>query len=128
MSHFTRVKTQMVERAFLVQALRDLGHEVEEGDVQIRGYAGRKTRVEVKIPTSNRGYDIGFRKDGAVYEMVADWWGIHGIKRDQLVQQLTQRYAYQAARAKLAEQGFELVDEQRQKDGRIHLTLRRTVY
>jgi hypothetical protein len=60
--------------------------------------------------------------------MVADWWGIRGIKRDQLVQQLTQRYAYQAARTKLAEQGFELVEEEQQKDGRIHLMLRRTVY
>jgi hypothetical protein len=128
MSHFTRIKTQMVERAFLVQALRDLGHQVEEGDVHIRGWGGQRTRVEIKIPTKNRGYDIGFRKEGQVYEMVADWWGIRGIKRDQLLQQLTQRYAYQATRTKLAEQGFELVEEQQQKDGRLHLTLRRTVY
>jgi uncharacterized protein DUF1257 len=125
MSHFTRVKTQMVEKEFIVKALEDLGYAYEEGSVEIRGYGGNRDRVEIRVPTSNRGYDIGFRKAGKVYEMVADWWGIRDIKQEHFVQQLMQRYSYHTARTKLEEQGFLLVTEENQQDGRIHLVLRR---
>jgi hypothetical protein len=40
---------------------------------------------------------------------------------------LTQRYAYHVARAKLAEQGFDLVSEKAQEGEQIHLVLRRLV-
>jgi len=125
MSHFTRIKTQIVEKKHLTQALRDLNYAYEEGNVEIRGYGGNRTAVEIKIPTSNRGYDIGFRKSGAAYELVADWYGIRGIDQKQFVQQLTQRYVYHATKDKLEEQGFSLVAEEVERDGRVHLTLRR---
>lgn len=127
MSHFTRIKTQMVEKEYLVQALKDLGYAYEEGNLKIRGFGGQRTPVEVKIPKKSFGYDIGFRKAGDAYEVVADWWGIRGISRKRFVQQVTQRYAYHAARAKLEAQGFALASEEIQKDGRIHLVLRRMV-
>jgi hypothetical protein len=123
-SHFTRLKTRMVQREHLVAALRDLGHNPEVGDLQARGFAGSRTAVEVKIAASS-GYDLGFRHTPAGYEVVADWWGVRGIKQQEFVQQLSQRYAYHAARGKLQEQGFDLVSEERQADGRIHLVLRR---
>lgn len=125
MSHFTKVKTQMVEKEYLIRALQDMQYSFEEGKVEIRGWNGRRTRVEIKVPTRNRGYDIGFLKSGAAYEIVADWWGIRDMKREQFAQQLHQRYAYHAARAKLERQGFSLVNEASEKDGRIHLVLRR---
>ncbi len=59
--------------------------------------------------------------------MVADWWGINDIKQEQFLQQISQRYAYHAAKAKLEEQGFSLVSEETQEGERIHLVLRRTV-
>ncbi len=127
MSHFTRIKTQMVEQEYLTQALTDLNYSWEVGNVQIRGYAGRRTPVEIKIPTQNRKYDIGFQKVGDAYEIVADWWGIRDINRTQFQQQLTQRYAYHAARAKLAQQGFSLVSEDVQEGEQIRLVLRRVV-
>jgi len=127
MSHFSRIKTSLVEKEYLVNALKDLGYQPEVGAVQVRGYGGNRTEVEVKIATGNTGYDIGFRKAGDSYEMVADWWGIHGISQEQLLQDLTQRYAYHASRAKLEQQGFELVTEETHEDGRIHLVLRRMV-
>jgi hypothetical protein len=123
MSHFTRVRTRMVERAHLLAALRDLGHEPQEGEVAARGFAGARAAVEVKIAV--RGGDIGFRRGAGGYEVVADWWGIRGVKQKEFIAQLTQRYAYHAARAKLQEQGFTLVTEEKQPDGRIHLVLRR---
>jgi hypothetical protein len=61
------------------------------------------------------------------YEIVADWWGIKDIQQDQFLQQVSQRYAYYAAKAKLEEQGFSLVSEEAQQGDRIHLVLRHTV-
>jgi hypothetical protein len=127
MSHFTTIKTKIVEKQYLKQALSDLGHIYQEGNVQIRGYQGIQTPVAIKIPTKNSGYDIGFRQSGNAYEIVADWWGIRDIKQEQFLQQVSQRYAYHAAKAKLAEQGFSLVSEENQEGERIHLVLRRTV-
>ena len=129
MSHFSRIRTQMVEKEPLLAALADLGYAYEEGDVEIRGWLGRRVRVEIKIPSRNPGYDVGFRKQGApgaeAYECVADWYGVRGISQERFLRELAQRYAYQVARAKLEEQGFTLVNEETQKDGRIHLVLRR---
>ena len=131
MSHFTRIQTQMVDRAYLVHALEDLGLAFEEGAQAVRGYGGQRTNVELRVPTRSPGYDIGFRKapragGEAAYEIVADWWGIRDVNRDSLVQRLTQRYAYHAARDQLEAQGFTLVSEERQADGQVHLLLRRT--
>jgi len=38
---------------------------------------------------------------------------------------LTRRYAYHAARSKLEEQGFSLVEEQVEDGNRVHLVMRR---
>ena len=125
MSHFTRIKTQIVEKEHLLTALSDLGYTYEEGNISVRGYKNKQTSAEIKVPTKNPKYDIGFRKQGDSYEIVADWWGIKGINRKQFQQQLTQRYAYHTAKAKLAVQGFNLVNEQVDDKGEIHLVLRR---
>ena len=125
MSHFTTVKTQMVDAAFLKAALVDLGYAPEEGDVRVRGFAGEQTPAQIKVATGNKGYDIGFTRVGDRYELVADWYGIRDVQQDALVRQLTQRYAYHAARAKLEEQGFTLVQEEQQQGGQVHLVLRR---
>lgn len=125
MSHFTRIKTRMVEQEYLTRALKDLGYACEEGDVKIRGFGGRRTQVQIRV--KSRGYDIGFRKVGGAYEVVADWWGVRGVKQKQFIQQVSQRYAYHATRAKLEEQGFTLVSEEVQDGDRIHLVLRRMV-
>ncbi len=125
MSHFTTIKTRMVEKAFLLKALADLGHAPQEGNVEVRGYLGIRTIVEVKIATHNPDYDIGFHKIGETYQCVADWFGLREMDQTKFLDQITQRYSYHAARAKLEEQGFALTSEETQKDGRIHLVLRR---
>ncbi len=40
-----------MEKEYLKRSLSDLGHAYQEGNVQIRGYRGDRTSVEVKIPT-----------------------------------------------------------------------------
>jgi hypothetical protein len=127
MSHFTRIKTQIVEKKYLARALQDLNYAYEEGEVEIRGYGDNRTAVEIKIPTNNRDYDIGFRKSGDAYELVADWYGIRGVNQKEFVEKVMQRYVYYATKEKLEEQGIALVAEDVERDGRVHLTLRRAV-
>ena len=90
MSHFTTIKTQMVETEYITQALTDLGYRYEVGATNIKGF-GSRSQVDIKIST--RGYDIGLCKTANGYTIVADWWGVRGIKREQFEQQLKQRYA-----------------------------------
>lgn len=128
MSHFTKIKTRLIKKEHLIKALQDLGHNVTDGKVQIRGYEGQKTDVDIMIPTGNEGYEIGFKKEGDSYNLVADWWGIENITPEDLLKQVQQKYAYHAVRERMEEQGFELIEEENEEDNTIHLTLRRAGY
>jgi Protein of unknown function (DUF1257) len=124
MSHFTRIKTKMTEKVYLLHALEDMGYPYEEGGA-VGGYRNNRAAAEIKITTTSPGYDIGFVKSSDGYEVVADWWGVKGVSQKTFMEQLSQRYAYHLTRAKLEEQGFSLVNEAQQQDGRIHLVVRR---
>lgn len=125
MSHFTRIKTKMVDRESLIKALQDLGFEPIIQDQKISGFANQKVDVEIKI-SKRFSNDIGFKKVGDSYEIITDWWGVHGIKREVFIPQLVQRYAYHATKSKLEEQGFTLISEETEEKGKIRLVLRRT--
>ncbi|HPA32634.1 MAG TPA: DUF1257 domain-containing protein [Anaerolineaceae bacterium] len=123
MSHISRIQTKIKERKYLIQALEDLGYQFEEVPQTVRGYGGQKSSVEIviKLPLS---YDIGLRATPDGYEVVADWFGVRGTTSKQFVNQLSQRYAYHAARAEMEAQGFTLTEEVEEK-GEIRLVLRR---
>ena len=131
MSHFTTLKTQFVAEPPLRQALEDVRAEFGLGDIRqnalVGGWAGNTTRADLVLSTRNAGYDVGFRREGDTYNLVADQFGIHDFRLEQLTARLQQRYAYHAVRAKLAEQGFALVEETVEQDRTIHLVLRRAV-
>ncbi len=127
MSHFTRIKTKLVDLRFIKQAIEDLGYRCEEGAVNIRGYGGAQAAVQLRIPTGNAGYDIGFVQSGESYDLVADWYGIRDINQERLLKDITRRYAYHATRSVLEEQGFTLAQEQVGPDEQVHLVLRRMV-
>ena len=125
MSHISRIKTQIADREILLETLADLGYEVDHGDLYISSVGGQKTPVDIKIRL-RLSYDIGFRKNGEFYEIIADWFGVRGEKQKDFTNKVTQGYAYRAVKNKLQEQGFTLVEETQQK-GTIQLVLRRTV-
>lgn len=116
----------MVDKSHLQQALKDLGFTCQEGKVEVFGLEGVRTAVEFKIKRKNPDMEVGFRRAGDAYEVVADWEGFTEEHQRAFVQKIAQRYAYNAARKKLEEQGFNLASEEVQQDGRIHLVLRRT--
>ncbi|HVP20640.1 MAG TPA: DUF1257 domain-containing protein [Anaerolineaceae bacterium] len=123
MSHISRIKTKMEVKEFILKALEDLGYRYEESG-QITSGLGEKTQVDIKI-NLRLSYDIGLKATPNGYEIVADWWGVRGVKRNEFSDRLMQRYAYHATKAKLEEQGFTLVSEENQKNGQIRLVLRR---
>jgi hypothetical protein len=125
MSHFTTLKTRIVSREHLRQALEDLNIAYEEGNLEIRGYDGIRTPVEISIPTSNPDYQVGFRKHDDTYELVADWYGIKDINQSQFVGRISQRYAYRVAKEQLEQQDFAVVEEEVQADNTIRITVRR---
>lgn len=131
MSHFTTIKTKFAALEPLQRALADLRAEFGLGEVRlndvVKGYSGNTTRADVVVATRNAGYDLGFRKEGDTYSLVADQFGIHDFKLDQITARLTQRYAYHAVKQKLDQQGFSLVEEEVKQDKTIHLVLRRAV-
>lgn len=126
MSHFTRLKTQMIEKDFVLKALEDLGYQYHIGKHTVRGFGGQASDVDIKIPL-RLSYDIGLHWNGSSYDVVADWYGVRGVKRQEFVDRLAQRYAYHASMAKLQEQGFVLAEEEVKETGQIRLVMRRMV-
>lgn len=124
MSHFSKVKTKIVNLVHLKRALAEMELQVEEGSVKIRGYLGRKMKVDLKIRTPE-GYDIGFVKSGDTYEVVADWEMVKSYTQESFVQALTHRYATSVVKEQLLEQDYQVVQETRQGET-LSLTLRRT--
>lgn len=125
MSHFTTLKTRIVSREHLKQALHDLEIQYEEGELEIRGYQGIRTAVDIKIPSANVDYDLGFRKSGETYELVADWYGLPDLDRREFLGRIAQRYAYLVAKEQLESQDFTVVEEEVLSDNTIHITVRR---
>ena len=132
MSHFTTLRTQITDIKALRAALADLGfNEVEVHDraQPLLGFRGdeREQKAEVIIRRKHLGWlsnDLGFKRNaGGTFDAIIS--GYDRMKYSQKwLDRLTQRYAYHVARAKLEEQGFVLTSEE-QKDGKIHLVLRR---
>jgi hypothetical protein len=133
-SHFTTIKTRIADVNALVKALADLGFkqvEVHEEAQHLYGYQGdqRAQAAEVIIRRRYVGHasnDIGFKRqpDGKFEAIISQF---DRAKCSQAwLDRLTQNYAYHTARAKLEEQGFILVSEERPQGGPIRLVLRRT--
>ena len=125
MSHFTKIKTKLAVKEYIVKALADLGYSCREGVATVKAHDGSTATVDFCVATRNPGFDIGFKKTNGSFDMLADWWGIKEMKQELFTRQLSQRYAYHATKAKLEEQGFSVASEETDKDGQIHLVLRR---
>jgi hypothetical protein len=129
MLHFNHTTTQLVERDYILLALKDLGYayrvQTECETLRVRGAGGYYIRVEIKIATRNPDYAIGLRRVGQSYQVVADWWGVRFITRQEFLRRLTQRYAYHAALASLQEQGFSVVREEMNPYGEVHFLVQK---
>jgi hypothetical protein len=125
MSHFSQIKTQIRNLDSLKEALTDLGINWQPGTREVRGYQGQTHAAEVTIEQDN-GYDIGFKWNGKEYELVSDlqYWQ-QNLSVDGFLRQVTQRYAYQTVVKETTRAGFEVAEQQKNKDGSIRLVVQR---
>ena len=119
MSQIVRIRihlTQMKDKELLMQAIEEAGYTCTQRKVGLFGF-----REEIRLHEKQ----ISFRKSGDTYEMVSRNVGGAAQILREITQHYTQRHIYQVTRAKLEAQGFAVASEEQQKDGRIHLVLRR---
>ena len=127
MSHFSTVKTELRDRAALIEALRDLGHDPSEGEHPVRGYRGQTVQAELAVLVEQGG-DIGFRWNDATgsYELVTDLdlWR-KPIPVERFLAKLTQRYALRSILAASTAEGFQVSEQNQAADGSIELVVTR---
>lgn len=124
MSHFTTIKVQIKNGEFLHEVLQELGYQVK-CNTAVRGYQGDTTQADYVIRQDN-GYDLGFRRSGENYELVADFWGAR-INQQQFVNSITQKYAHKTLMATVQDQGFNVEEEETLVDGTVRLVVGRWV-
>ncbi|MFM6335460.1 MAG: DUF1257 domain-containing protein [Dolichospermum sp.] len=118
MSHFTTIKVQIKQGEVLLQVLKELGYQVEQ-NTQVRGYMGDKTNAEYVIRQAN-GYDLGFRKNGEGYELVADFWGAE-INQQEFINNISQKYAHKTLMETIQTEGFNVEEEEVLADGTLRV-------
>ncbi|HIK10891.1 MAG TPA: DUF1257 domain-containing protein [Oscillatoriaceae cyanobacterium M33_DOE_052] len=124
MSHFTTIKIQMKDGQLLKEVLEELGYQVEY-NARVRGYQNNTTAAEYVIRQAN-GYDLGFRRNGENYELVADFWGAK-IKKEEFINQIAQSYARKNLLATARLQGFDIEEEETLTDGTVRVVVGRWV-
>jgi len=125
MSHFSQIKTQIRNLKSLQSALTDLGIDWKSGPTEVRGYRGQTSTAEVVVEQNN-GYDLGFTWNGNEYELVADlqfWQQAWSV--DRFISMVTQRYAFHTVVNETNKQGFQVTEQQKNKDGSIRLVVQR---
>ena len=125
MSHFTKIKTKLYDRATIEKSLADLNIEWKTGTEKIRGYNNQEHDADIVI-SQNNNHDIGFKWNNTEYELVADlmfWDQAYSV--DKFLNQLHQRYAFNLITKVSEEQGLEFVESENQESGSIRLVLRK---
>jgi hypothetical protein len=121
MSHFTTIKIEIKNGQILDLVLRELGYQVEYHS-KVRGYRGDRAQAEYVIRQDN-GYDLGFRRHGEYYELVADFWGAK-INRQHFLNCILQKYARKTLMQSIQEEGFALEEEEEVlEDGTLRIVV-----
>ena len=125
MSHFSTIKTQLKEVKPLIQALNQLGYNINQEEKFIKGYRGKFTAVDISMNLPG-DTNVGFKWDtnSNSYELVTDidLWKFE-IPIERFISKVTQMYAYQTIISKTKEEGYQLVEEKNKNDGSIELVL-----
>ncbi len=122
MSHFTTIAIEIKNGDLLQQALEEIGYPVKQNTL-VRGYLGNTAIAEYVIPMPN-GYDIGFRRIGDRYEVIADFWGV-ALKIEEFLGELNQQYATKTVLQSATQQGFEIEKQEVLEDGTVRIVIGR---
>jgi hypothetical protein len=125
MSHFTKIKTNLKDLELLKISLTDLGIIFNATSEIVKGNKDQNQYVDLVIKQSNN-YDIGFSWNGNEYQLITDiqFWQ-QSCPIDMFLNRLTQRYAYNSINKICGFKGFQMVEELKQENGSVKLTLQR---
>ncbi|MHA1996579.1 MAG: DUF1257 domain-containing protein [Promethearchaeota archaeon] len=125
MSHFTKIKTRLFDKGLIIEALEELKYTVDELATTIHGYGGQMKQAEF-IVKANKSYDIGFvkEKDGS-YDIVADWYGIRNIKKQDFFNNIKQKYSLGMVKREMKKKGYKMIRTENQADNSIKVTWRK---
>lgn len=123
MSHISVLKTLFADRDLLIEALKELGYTLTEGEglTVTDGVKNCPVDFLAELPYSA---PIGFKKTKNGWQAAADWFRVLE-KRKTVEDQIRQTYARLSVYRTMEEQGFQSVSEEKDERGRIRLVLRR---
>ena len=125
MSHFSTIKTQLKEVKPLIQALNNLGYNVNQEEKFIKGFRGKFTAVDISMSLPG-DTNVGFKWDtnSNTYELVTDLdlWKFE-LPVERFISKVTQMYAYQTIISKTKDEGYQIVEQKNKNDGSIELVL-----
>ncbi len=124
MSHFTTIKVEIKNGEILHQTLKELGFEVK-CETLVRGYKGNAIAADYVIQQEH-GYDLGFRRQGQTYELIADFWGAM-IDPQDFIRLITQKYAHNSLLATVKSQGFGIEQQETLEDGTVRVVVGRWI-
>lgn len=124
MSHISVMKVAFTDRDLLLQALRDLGYPIREGEALSVSDGVKQMKVDFLIDVPFSDEPIGFRKGKSGWQPAADWFRIL-IDRKKFESSLRQQYALLSVKQSLQAQGFTIAEEKRGEKNEIRLVLRR---
>ncbi len=124
MSHFTTIQVAIKNGEILQKTLQELGFKVKTQTL-VRGYMGNKIEADYVIE-QDHGYDLGFRRHGETYDLIADFWGAM-IDPQDFVRLVTQKYAHNSLLATVQNQGFAIEQQETLGDGTLKVVVGRWI-
>jgi hypothetical protein len=125
MSHFTTIKTEILDPEILKKTLSDLKFEFQENG-KIPGHQGRIENVDIAVKVFGSSC-LGFNKRSG--EENYEIRGISEVLNQKEVKErinlIRSEYAYRKIIYETRKRGFSLVQEERLKTGTIKLVLRK---
>ena len=123
MSHFSTIKTEILDLEMLKKTISELGFTMEE-KVKITESHGRKEAVDFAIRIDVGSY-LGFKKEGKRYTIICASEILSQERTRRFVGMIQQEYAYRKVLHETRKRGFSLVQEERVKAGVIKLILKK---
>tara|TARA_B100001250_G_C19429346_1_gene626787 strand:+ start:234 stop:617 length:384 start_codon:yes stop_codon:yes gene_type:complete len=125
MSHFSTIKTKIKSEEHLIEALEELGYDVNLNQTLVNPIDHQHEQVSVHISIDK---DIGFKWNPFTksYELVTDvqtWKEPIPVKR--FLEKLTQLYAVKMIVSTSKQEGYEVTEYAKLNDGSIELACTR---
>ncbi len=107
MSHFSTLRTKIVDAEILKTSLKDLGINIKT-DANVRGYNGQQVRCDI-VAILEGEYDLGWslNSDGT-YDLIADLWGVaKKHNQTELINSINQKYAVNKTLSDVKQRGLQ---------------------